>query len=426
VPSPSMLQLLARHGRLALLALTLVLGAAAPAAAAGPFATDSVWDSQLSDHAAVVADSPALVSELRRQAGLGGGTWINTTSYSVPVYTVGPNQPTVRIHADTPYPPLQAGWDAVPLPANARPSAGSDAHLVVHQPSTDTLWEFWAMYEGSDGWHAHWGGKMEHVSQNPGYFEGTWGGTATSLALMGGLIRPDEMAAGRIDHALALAIPEVKQGSVVWPAQRGDGSATGPNAIPEGTRFRIDPDLDLDSLWLAPAARVIAEAAQKYGMIVRDQAGAVVLYAEDPKSLGADPWPGLFNEWPNNLLNSLPWDHMEVVTADRSAFRVADAAPTPTQPPAPVATPTPPPVTTPVPVPPTPVSPPAVTPPSPSKPARKTATAKTTQSKPSAKARAAAARAARACTKARGKHATKQRRAACSRAKIAAKRVARA
>src|SRR4051794_6700744 len=153
-----------------LLVLLAALAGAAPAAAADPFAADSVWDSPMADDAAPVANSAGLVAELRRQAALPGGTWINTTSYSVPVYTVGPNQPMVRIVADTPYPPLQQSWDAVPLPADAHPAAGSDAHLVVYQPSSDKLWEFWAMHQEADGWHAWWGGTMDHVSQNPGYF----------------------------------------------------------------------------------------------------------------------------------------------------------------------------------------------------------------------------------------------------------------
>src|SRR5207253_7504664 len=118
----------------------------------------------------------------------------------------------------------------------------------IYQPATDTMWEFWAMYQAADGWHAAWGGRMDHVSENPGYFDGSYGATATGLPLLGGLIRPDEMAAGQIDHALALAIPQAKRGTVVWPAQRGDGVATGPNAIPEGTRFRIDPSVDIDAL----------------------------------------------------------------------------------------------------------------------------------------------------------------------------------
>src|SRR6201999_536909 len=129
-----------RLSTLVVAVLVSALVAAAPAAAA-PFASNSVWNAQLADDAPLADNSDALVGELRRQTGLAGGTWINTTSYSVPVYTVGADQPNVQVIADTPYPPLQQAWAAVPLPAGARPAWGSDAHLVVYQPSTDTMWE---------------------------------------------------------------------------------------------------------------------------------------------------------------------------------------------------------------------------------------------------------------------------------------------
>jgi hypothetical protein len=383
----------------------------APAASAGVFAPDSVWDAPLADGAPLVPGSSGLVAELRRQAGLPGGTWINTTSYSVPVYTVGRDQPRVKVTADTPYPPLMDAWASVPVPADAQPAAGSDAHMAIYQPATDTMWEFWAMYHAADGWHAAWGGRMDHVSENPGYFDGSYGATATGLPLLGGLIRPDEMAAGHIDHALALAIPQAERGAVVWPAQRGDGVATGANAIPEGTRFRIDPAVDIDALHLQPAARIIAKAIQRYGMIVRDQAGAVVLYAQDPVSLSGDPWPALFNDWPNHLLDGLPWQDMEAVTPSRAAFAVATPCPTPT----PTPTPSPAPTTTPAPPPAAPTATPGpVATPTPVKPGPRP----TGKGKAQPKAKAAAKRAARKhCARRRRTHA----RAAC-RATASAKR----
>ena len=31
----------------------------------------------------------------------------------------------------------------VPVPPRARPSGGDDLHVVIWQPSSDTMWEFW-------------------------------------------------------------------------------------------------------------------------------------------------------------------------------------------------------------------------------------------------------------------------------------------
>ncbi len=88
------------------------------------------------------------------------------------------------------------------------------------------MWEFWKAAKRADGWHAAWGGTMTNVSTNPGFFTNpsNWGSTATSLPMLGGLIRLDELAAGRIDHVLAMAIPESLKGTFSWPAQRSDGA----------------------------------------------------------------------------------------------------------------------------------------------------------------------------------------------------------
>jgi hypothetical protein len=105
------------------------------------------------------------------------------------------------------------------------------------------------------------------------------------------------------------------------PAQRTDGTNTAPDAIPEGAHFRIDPALDLSKLDLPPATRAIAEAAQRYGMIVTDQTGwAVGLFAEDPTSTGSDPYSGpngLFDgRSPKDLLAKFPWRHLQLLRMD--------------------------------------------------------------------------------------------------------------
>ncbi len=307
----------------ACLALALAgLGARAAKAHAYSFAHDSAWDAPLSPTAATTPDSAALVAELNRQVA-SSGTWINTTTYSTPVYTVPAGQPTVAFKLDTSYSPLQNELLAVPIPPGAAPARGSDAHLVVRQPATDTIWEFWHAQLQPDGWHARWGGKMSSASTNPGYFVAPYGATATSLPLLGGLMTPDELAAGRIDHALALAIPAAGSGQPVWPAQRTDGVATTSPAIPEGTRFRVDPSLNVDAMKASAAVKAMVRAAQRYGIIVRDQAGTVAFFAEDPTPWGTNPYPAIFGtRWLDqyNALKPFPWDRLQVVAPDRTAF----------------------------------------------------------------------------------------------------------
>jgi hypothetical protein len=294
------------------------------------FAPDSVWNERLTDDAPIDPRSEVLVAELRRQVEQnyqsGFGPEINARQYGVPIYTVPKAQPTTRVTVDQTGAhtrELRDAFASVPLPPDARPAQGTDRHLVVWQPQTDTMWEFWNLQRRGDQWFAGWGGWMRRVSRNAGYFAPTprgveWGATATGLPLVGGLMTVAELQQGRIEHALAFALPEARANVWVVPAQRTDGKLDSPNAIPEGARFRIDPALDLDQLDLPPMTRMIAQAVQDYGMILRDQAGVVAFYGEDPASAGADPYGELLGgRSAADALRAFPWDRLQLLQMRR-------------------------------------------------------------------------------------------------------------
>jgi hypothetical protein len=300
---------------------------AAAATPVRPFAPSSFWNAPLPDDAPLDVNSAMYVAELRRQVAA-HGPYVNTTRYSVPVYTVPSWQKKVRVKLDNNHPELSEAFARVPLPDNARPAAGTDANLVVWQPSTDTLWEFWRLDKWLlDGWHADFGGRMHGVSANPGHYTDPpgWGATATSIPLLGGLIRLHELEAGRIDHGLAFAMPEHKRGVFSWPAQRTDGKSWRLTAVPAGTRFRIDPRLDLDTIPMAPIVRLMADAVQRYGMVLRDGAGAVTFYAEDPTPTGRNPYLGpnghFGGEYIGQLLEQFPWAHLQALRTQVSYER---------------------------------------------------------------------------------------------------------
>jgi hypothetical protein len=173
-------------------------------------------------------------------------------------------------------------------------------------------------------WHARWGGRLKDISRSPGYYTGAerhWGTSATSLPLLGGLITLDDVRRGRIDHALGMAIPEARSKWFTWPAQRTDGKKDDPNAIPEGARFRLDPTLDLSRLKLYPLTRMIAEAAQRYGIVVRDQSGVVTFAGEDPTPTGTNPWSGpngaFSGQSPYTLMQQFPWQHLQALRTNQ-------------------------------------------------------------------------------------------------------------
>jgi hypothetical protein len=304
-----------------------------PCNSSGLFAPDSVWnacfpaDAQVDPRSSELVEG--LVQEVNREQGAGTGPYIQTDAYSTPLYVVGKRQQVVRVTLDDPHAPwrrsLQRAFRKVPIPRHARPAAGTDAHMTVWQPSRDMLWEFWQARRKRGRWHASWGGAIKHVSRSPGYFNASswphlsapsWGATASSLPVVAGTMLVRELRSGQISHALALSLPAPRAESFAWPAQRTDG--TGPSdAIPEGARLRLDPDLNLDSLGLPPITLMIARAAQRYGMIVRDQTHAAIgLYAQDPVHYKRDPYygrRGLFGgQSPTRFLASFPWDRLEV------------------------------------------------------------------------------------------------------------------
>ena len=305
------------------------------------FSPTSLWNSPLADDASVDPGSAAMVSglnsEVAREEGLGTGPWISTDAA---IYVAGPDQPTVLVQLDDPTASwraaLQAAFTAVPIPAGAQPGSGSDAVMTVWQPSSDKLWEFFGMRLLSDGWHAAWGGAIQNVSQSPGYYDASawpgastsWGATASSLPAAAGVITLAEIEHGVIDHALAVALPYPCEGIYSWPAQRTDGTGTATNCIPEGAHLRINPNVDIPALHLPPLVQMMAEAAQKYGIIVCNQTHwAIGFWIESPTPTATDPFysngapspTGPFQGmWPNQLLSYFPWSAVQVLRMDLS------------------------------------------------------------------------------------------------------------
>jgi hypothetical protein len=295
------------------------------------FSPASFWNTPVPVHATLDPKSSQIVrtfsAEIAGEESEHNYPWINTTSSSIPIYTVAGDQPTVRVALDSSVaaPALQAAWAAVPLPPTARPAAGTDKVLVLWQPSTDRLWDFWRLVHLSDGWHAAWGGAMRHVSSNPGVYgprawQGAkpwWGDSASSLEPVGGLISLEDLELGVINHALAIAIPNVRSGAFALPAQRTDGRSDDPLALPEGAHLRLDPALDLAALHLPRLPLMIAEAAQRYGLFVRDYAPDVSFYAQDPTPTGANPFAGpagyFEGKYPRELLASFPWNRLQLL-----------------------------------------------------------------------------------------------------------------
>ena len=318
--------------RIMLLLAWLPIAAAAKSPPADAvFARTSFWYAPIPRNAPLHPNSANFVKELLRQkAAYYGTVTINTREYASPVYTAGENVPAVKVtewdcqkkgYADS---GLAEQWQAVPIPEHAVPSKGTDAEMTVYQPSTDTVWEFWQARKVDGKWQACWGGRLKNASTSSGVFHKHYGATATSLPFLGGQITAEELARGEIRHAIGFALVDAEDKSVFsWPANRSDGvnPAWAPNRIPEGLRFRLDPTVNVGALPMSQAGKIIAKAAQKYGFVVWDRAGALSLRAQNAVSYTAlgqpDPYPALFGGKPNYaVLDGFPWNKLQFLPKD--------------------------------------------------------------------------------------------------------------
>lgn len=294
------------------------------------FAVDSFWYAPIPTTIALHPRSDKLVAAFQCQKKLGQDdlVGINTDSYASPVYIADKDVPTFKVDVERCLPMNWADYDslakqfqAVPIPKGAMPADGSDSEMTIYQPSTDTMWEFWRLKKvnadmPNEGWRAVWGGRMNGVSKGSGIWPKPFGATATGLPFAGGQITAEELESGEIRHVIGIALVQAGEG-FMWPANRSDGEGCDcADCIPEGSRFRLDPKVDVDSLNMHPVGKMIAKAAQRYGFVVWDKSATTSLRAKNSKSYTLkgkpDPYPALFSpkdQW--SALDGFPWDRIQ-------------------------------------------------------------------------------------------------------------------
>lgn len=216
---------------------------------------------------------------------------------------------------------LQAGSIIeVPSPVGAIRPAGpggdfSDGHLILYDPATFIEYDYWqattqrqaacqSLGGGLPGTELFEAGAIDYFDVRGGGVnpDGYSSARAHGTPLLAGLILPEDIASGSIDHALAFSLPgprntaadpyEPLTGDVFYPASttEGDYYSTNPGALAAGQRIRLKSELvdeegePLDTATLAPVTRMFVRALQDYGAYLVDAAGGFTLYAEDVHS----------------------------------------------------------------------------------------------------------------------------------------------
>ncbi len=174
----------------------------------------------------------------------------------------------------------------VPVPGSPEPSKGTDSQVIFVNPQTGDEWGFWRFRKKGDG---------SFVAQNGYHYNTNWSGVppmgfvsrGAGMPYLAGLVRPEEIRRGKIEHALAFGAPD-PSALFVYPATKSDGEVSFP-ALPEGTRLQLDPkltDKDFEKWGLDRTGKIIARALQEYGMILVDGSGHPKIYVEDHHTAG--------------------------------------------------------------------------------------------------------------------------------------------
>jgi hypothetical protein len=266
------------------------------------FRSDSPWNVPIAANAPLSPVSGRMIAALLRTAGRLKADY---RGWTIPIFVIDARFcPRVDVHgtSDALHPSVDPDGDkiarGIPIPGCIWPDPQVDHHLVLVDTRQRRSWEFAGFRASPFGYYASRVAVWD--LDGPGFaapFAGDrwWaiGANGAGMPFVAGVIRPEEIAAGEIRHALVCATPVNRKAAdadtleqLCNPtAARSDGTGVGLDYIPEGARLQLDPALNLDALGLSPAGKVIARALQTYGMYVCDNSPTFKLYLQN---LGLD------------------------------------------------------------------------------------------------------------------------------------------
>jgi hypothetical protein len=225
------------------------------------FPVDNVWNARV-DTRPVRSDSATLISTIGRSRTfhMDFGSY---AGYGIPYQLVDGSTPRRDVTFD-----YDDESDAGPYPIPDAPviEAGSDGHMLLVDTEACRLYELFDARLSKGAWSAGSGAQWD-LGSNALRPKGWTSADAAGLPILPGLVRYDEVAAGRILHALRFTVPRTRS-AYIYPA-RHEASSDGSSSLPPmGLRMRLKAGANLSGL--SPAARVIAVALQRYGMILAD------------------------------------------------------------------------------------------------------------------------------------------------------------
>lgn len=231
--------------------MVFTVAAPAPPTSTRYYASTSFWNTPVPSTATPDPNSATLI-KTSITPYISGANFTNSPTWGIAVTIASSSSPTMTVKCV-----LYGCSNTVTaqVPPGALASSGSDHSLRILMPYTNPPTEM-------DGWDCTVSSTAiscgsRYINQLDG-----WGATcargqhcngpvAAGFAGMGGLVRPEEIQAGHIDHALIMALPKTRAGCFVGPATHTDGNTSGTSAAPEGALIRIPASFVIPSTWPA-------------------------------------------------------------------------------------------------------------------------------------------------------------------------------
>jgi hypothetical protein len=191
--------------------------------------------------------------------------------YGIPFAVVGPDQPKLPVNY-TAY-GEESDPGPFPVPAGAYveggPRGNGDRHTLAVDSSTCMLYELYRAFyrpQPQPRWNAESGAvwDLRSAALRP---KGWTSADAAGLPIFPGLVRYDEVAAGRLEHAIRVTFESTRH-AYVLPGTHCAGDTSSRSAPPMGLRLRLKAGYGLGGF--SGHAKTIAEAMKRYGMIVAD------------------------------------------------------------------------------------------------------------------------------------------------------------
>lgn len=262
------------------------------------FPTDNSWNQDVSS-APLDSNSSNYISNILANGGQNlhpdfGGNG----QYGIPYSIVGGEQPKVPINF-TDY-GSESDPGPYPIPTSAQVEGGSDAHVLVVDKDSCTLYELYGAAKVGNGWNAA-SGAIFDLKSNKLRPEGWTSADAAGLPIFPGLVRYDEIANGEINHALRFTVSKTQAG-YIHPATHFASSSTDSNRPPMGLRLRLKANFDTSKY--TGESLIILKALKKYGMIVADNGSNWYITGATDKR---------WNDDNLNQLKGVPGSEFEVV-----------------------------------------------------------------------------------------------------------------